>query len=205
MKKYSAQYVPVPGEIKYGDKYINKVFKLTDYYKDGKGKYETCGDYLVETRKPHQTGTRTFSGRDEYKSKVQLFLCSRDIQVGDKVLDEDYCEWIVVESDLKNLNPLTKVIGQISPQATWVKAGDEFDEDEVRLMKAIKVKYSTRAHGGEDTIILGSEDSYSEDELQESLEYWCERPNQFGIQSAKGVGDIFINHIEIKGPCGHFH
>lgn len=70
----------------------------------------------------------------------KLFLCSRDIKM------EDTVSWLVdgkVKSDVLSTqewidfakeSDCFKIIGEISPDATWVKEGDKFDENEVQIM-----------------------------------------------------------------------
>lgn len=78
---------------------------------------------------------------------VKLFLCSRDIQVGDKkciLPDSIYqfeCTRIrdgyvsFTRHTFGEYNMMVaecfKVIGEVSPDATWVKEGDEFEEEQV--------------------------------------------------------------------------
>jgi len=116
MKKYFVKYLPVEGEI-----------NPNDWMIDSYGNIFKCkskeGNKIL--------GTAYLTYVEGEPRKVKLFLCSRDIQVGDKVLDEEFCDWIVEENDLKNLSLLTKVIGEISKDAIWVKEGDEFNEDEI--------------------------------------------------------------------------
>lgn len=122
---YFTKYLPVEGEIKKGDKLIDNrmpnigiVEALTD--NEGKRLYE--------------------NGSVKYK----LFLCSRDIQVDDKVMC-NYVggkerEWTVVAKADKSRSNIHikaalqlkayKVIGEISSDATWVKEGDEFEEEQ---------------------------------------------------------------------------
>lgn len=91
-----------------------------------------------------------------YKAKLidgKLILTSTDIHVGDKVQEwygnKLYREYIVdeiyqdkdsegtIHTMIKGGNEAVdskncfKVVGEISPEATWVREGDEFDEDEV--------------------------------------------------------------------------
>lgn len=66
--------------------------------------------------------------------RVKLFLCSRDIQVGDKVKSPVYEEDLVAKShELLNgaYHNCFKVIGEISLDAVWVTEGMEFEEDDV--------------------------------------------------------------------------
>lgn len=105
MKQYFAKYLPVEGEIKELDKF------------------------------------NSVSGELPGSQHVRLFLCSRDIQVKDLKPREDVFyddkgmthevtqSWI----DGRTTFPHTwfKVIGEISPEAIWVKEGDEFSKEEV--------------------------------------------------------------------------
>jgi hypothetical protein len=134
MKKYFAKYLPVEGEPKPGD------------YVDDPDLKEIV--QIVEILE---------GGVTEGTKVVKLFLCSTDIQVGDKArsimkLEEDFeissieigsgenhypaemIVWNKLDQQTSLWRPLTnvfKVVGPISPQALWVKEGDEFDEDEV--------------------------------------------------------------------------
>lgn len=129
MKTHFAKYLPVEGEIKEGDYWQHPkgpVFPWTEAYARG----------------PISTGLM---------KKVKLFLCSRDIKVGDgiktkckeewldaKVLElppeySDYANYRIVCGSMESysLGMYTiKIIGEISPEATWVKEGDQFDEGE---------------------------------------------------------------------------
>lgn len=58
-------------------------------------------------------GVHWINNHTDWK-KVKLLLCSRDITLDDCVI---------------------KVIGEISPDAIWVKEGDEFEEDEVNIIQ----------------------------------------------------------------------
>ncbi len=77
MKTYFCKFLPVEGEIKEDDRYR---VKGTDKVLIANKHFKEIDQSLLE--------------------KVKLFLCSRDIQVGDKVLDEEFCEWTVLESDM---------------------------------------------------------------------------------------------------------
>jgi hypothetical protein len=112
MKQYFAKYLPVEGEIKEGDIVIGM-----DGIFEYKGKMN-----LPDVQLP---------------KKVKLFLCSRNIQVGDKVLDIRTNTWKEVNNscgvELYKQKPNDiqfKVIGEISPNAKWVKEGDEFEEND---------------------------------------------------------------------------
>ena len=151
MKQYFAKCLPVEGEIKEGDTYWNPRRKI--YQKAEKGDdFDTLNtEYKTQGQKAYQ--------------KVKLFLCSRDIQVGDRIYSERSKQYYRVDGDepdtYHTLNPTGgwkcdmeekgkeissvgrlftsvakaesfKVIGEISPEAIWVKEGDEFNEEQVQ-------------------------------------------------------------------------
>ena len=118
---------------------------------------------------------------------VKLFLCSRYIQVGDKVIGKlaavfNYEELVVEElyedgamlgkpseKYLAPSNDFFKVIGEISPEATWVKEGGEFDEKDLAIC-------------------------------------WDRTFLPLNTIFDVGKGEIkFDKIIAVKSPCGHFH
>lgn len=121
MKKYFTKYIPVEGEMQVGD--IVHDTNIDDYYPYGM--YLDAG---IEIKK----GLR----------RVKLFLCSRDIQVGDNVKyqGEDWEVPITVSDHIRLIKwikggdeTIFKVIGEISPDNVWVTEGMEFDEDQIQL------------------------------------------------------------------------
>lgn len=135
MKPYFAKYLPVDGEVKDGDIVLIQ------------GRF-------VESR----TGPYT----KKFTQKYHLFLCTKVIKTGDKVFtpslekgvvtgwDEDYKCWTFSTSSHNMAKPgvLFKAIGPISPDAEWVKEGDEFEESEVDLTGTIfyRDKYGLSRH-----------------------------------------------------------
>jgi len=138
MKPYFAKYLPVEGEIKSKEKFMwmdNNSLDVADI----------------------ELTPSIFKNQKELNLKpVKLFLCSRDVKVGDTVYKEPPFNteyelkkqfvgmlW-VTDLDLENPNPTIvskeplkgyyKVIGEISPNAKWVKEGDEFDNKELALI-----------------------------------------------------------------------
>ena len=174
MKKYFAKYLPVEGEIKEGDK--------------AKEKY-SINPKIVNVIAVNVDGLVNCEGQDlwyapEALQKVKLFLCSRDIAVGDKVYEEladgtygEEFEWTEEINKYNSTDCVFKVIGEISPEATWVKEGDEFDEDELGIKE----------------IDINNEDIWTEWDFQDKG--WEENLK-------KGLVSILV---QIKGPCGHFH
>ncbi len=131
MKKF-AKYIPVDGEIQEGDIGLDP-FGLPYHCKDGKMLDEDESTYYL---------LKDYS--DKFR-KVKLMLCSREVKVGDKMRMTDNpfleVEW-TEKLDFSKSNTFTgtdpdafKVIGEISPDALeYVKEGDEFDEDVVRIL-----------------------------------------------------------------------
>jgi hypothetical protein len=144
MKLYFCKYLPINDEIKEvnGTKIINlnnnKVFT-----------------YLSNSWRSSSHATsieKSYLNSGAYKL-LKLFLCSRNIQIGDKLKrwDGDSEELIELEFSnhtwlkmypektkedyieyLKKANTnCFKVIGEISPDATWIKENDEFDLEEL--------------------------------------------------------------------------
>lgn len=181
-KKYFAKYLPAEGEIKKGS-----VAQGDDLF------------YRIESIDKGKRLVRSTKGQSLFINKlklVELFLCARDIKAGDivyvpvyktygKVYDnyrESKTEVEVFGKFYPEVFPkkdLVKPIGKISPEATWVKNGDEFDEDDWKWFgpmdhfdsdpcivdKVLNKKLNTRFDGGLDGSYL----------------------------------------IIIKGPCTHFH
>lgn len=123
---YFAKWISVEGEIKEEDYF--KTEGHEEVLKRGSGKQRIAGSY------------------DAKQYKVKLFLCSTDIQVSDKDVHIPYgvVSKIHDEADLKvakafkglGLQEAFKVIGEISPEASWVKEGDKLSEDDIRYWVA---------------------------------------------------------------------
>ena len=114
MKQYFCKYIPVEGVRKEGDCVKHKVsgnIGIITKILDVGGKYE-----------------------DEEIEKVELFLCSRDVSLHEECwLDNEKVIPNQLHVDLRD--KCYKVIGSISPEATWVDEDDEFDEDEVTVQQ----------------------------------------------------------------------
>lgn len=183
MKKYFAKYLPIEGVINKGD----KVLVVGKYIQTCEGLHDFDG---IQIDWNPEIGFATVA--KSQSQKVQLFLCSRDIQVGDNVRAEypstlSHDVKVTKESEFTTVphwtveggyeyakNATFKVIGPISLEATWVKKGDEFEEDEVK-------------------------------------KYW--QPGGFGSETWNLVDVSILSYLlpdaailyKIKGPCGHFH
>jgi hypothetical protein len=113
MSKYFAKYLPVGGEIKEGNTSLKNGIRFFHH---------------------RVSQSDTFEGHQ----KVKLFLCSRDIQVGDEMTPIfGGNTFTVTEKSLIAIitsETSAKVIGEISPGATWVKEGDEFERNDFRVL-----------------------------------------------------------------------
>jgi response regulator RpfG family c-di-GMP phosphodiesterase len=128
MSNYFAKYLPVEGEIKKGDHFLyDKVVYLAT--NDG------SDNVTVESEE-------WYHNRRQSK-KVKLFLCSKDIQIGDittrfpDILKTPDGNITITEENFNDLKycALFKVIGEISPDAIWVKEGDNFVEEQIELRR----------------------------------------------------------------------
>lgn len=115
------------------------------------------------------------------KGVFKPYLCSRDIQVGDKVVALSGNNELIhsIVTDTHKLIETYKVIGEISPDAKWVKEGDEFDEDQVR-----RENLTSNPFGEADRYIKPLNDA----------------PKNLGVRNEYG----YITHnsyIKVKCPC----
>lgn len=121
--KYFTKYLPVTGEVKEGDTFFFKNSTLPH-----------IKNSLLEIKYP-------LSRDDDPKILVKLFLCSRDIQIGDKFDQlpgingityecKEKTEEFIIDNEGKSrtINSCFKIIGKISSGAKWVKEGDIFEE-----------------------------------------------------------------------------
>jgi len=122
MKKYFTAYLPTEGEIKEGDMTIGVRGHIAPAI--------TPKDYN-NIYVPYWDGRKL----------VKLFLCSRDIKHGDKYHDYAGSPVFTHDEDDPMLDKdCFKIIGEISPNATWVKEGDEFDEEDLDKMSLEGIK-----------------------------------------------------------------
>src|ERR1700749_1470830 len=108
MKSYFAKYFPVEGEIKWNDAKDEPLF----YYDLNNQSYLCKGHRMpnLEVKCTLSSGTIFYEGHARFK-KAKLFLCSRDIQVGEKMqsyvpvgeppyeIDEGICIEYISEDD----------------------------------------------------------------------------------------------------------
>lgn len=129
-KDYFVKYLLVDGEIKKGDYFVN----LNDDETYGEVEKLTIDDF---------SDYADCDWTDNCK-KVELFLCSRLLKSGDKVMVEsdknitrtiDHFEailpsgvFVFTDGTFAHTSQVFKVLGRVSPNAIWVNEGDEFDE-----------------------------------------------------------------------------
>lgn len=174
---YFVKWLPVEGEIRSGDKFtwdkeIHTAASIPEESMWGPSVLTINGRNLVINKED---------------KKVKMFLCSRDIQVGDKIYSKNYQQEGIVSEFKDNSNELFwlqgeelignaiprhhidnwgKVIGEISPDAVpFLEEGQELGEEQVR-------------NKGEKLMI-----------------------NPF----AKMPVNVFMDIYEVKCPWGHFH
>lgn len=187
MKQYFAKFLPVEGKPKEGDWIIDSHSEPNLTY------FGTIYTHLIGEE------LNFYKAQNEYYPgvKVELFLCSKDIQVGDKVFHERGWIGTVIETDYNDqpevevtwegnekntaasrtsLKYLTKKIGHISIDANWVKNGDEFDEDDFQWITD---------DGDADKISITELRGYA---IHDDV------PFKFPT-----------GEYAIKGPCAHFH
>jgi hypothetical protein len=135
-KPYFAKFIPIDGQVKEGDMY-----QLLSVGLRGMEGYPKWGNPKKFVGDNHDKLSRlTPPG---HIRKVKLFLCSRDIQVGDNVKERlttgEWMDWHVYnENDLDYDNQI-KILGEISPNATWVGEDRMFTAEEVRFVHRSKV------------------------------------------------------------------
>lgn len=138
MIKYFAKYCPVKGKGK---------IKEGDLVMEPNGVVYRVGGLGMDTGFTllnHLDGS--FYDMSDLFTKVKLFLCSRNIKVGDNVFNPKTNQYEDVVSfnpeigcisyNSTTLNEVEisksfKIIGEISPDNTWVKENDQFDEEDV--------------------------------------------------------------------------
>jgi len=182
MKKYIVMFLPVKGEIGIGNHFLSAWRKEYKFYWYPKVTSMTDTHYIWDNQPYH---------KDDAISKVELFVCTHDIQVGDEFYfkreldvhiavagDHDSRYWIQADNkELYSKDHCFKVVGKPSPEAIWINPGDKFDEDEVKLGigKMNKEKFL-----------------FAQFDNDVERKYWF--PN-----------NGWELYLQIKGPCGRFH
>jgi len=121
-KLYFAKFLPVEGTVGKDDWFLDGsvYFKAFAYnFKDSEG-----NQVLNIPNEPMENFT-----------KVELFICSKEINEGDEVLDPETGDKFKIKSWEKHANEhYLKIIGKLSPDAIWVRNGDEFNEEELQMI-----------------------------------------------------------------------
>ncbi len=182
LKEYFTKLLPTDGKIKDGELYLQ---------------------YLEGVGFPNEIRRYNGGALDCRDKPIRLFLCSKKIQVGDKIkfqLVPNKSPWkdgevLWVEADMTEIRLDSettvvttadhfcfKIIGEISPSAiSFVKGSQKFYDSEINIYLMDK-KVPMEARG-----------PFTIDEIDIFKEQVESRPDRF----------YFL--VEIKGPCGHFH
>lgn len=123
----------------------------------------------------------TLHSEEESEAVDKLFLCTEEeIRVGDIVKERTvnglWIDWeIHTLNDIDLFNQL-KVVGEITPDALWLKDGDVISEEDVQFIpEPLCPKCNAICNDG-----------------------FCPEEGNCYIRQARTV-------VLIKGPCGHFH
>lgn len=176
-KKYFVKYLPVEGEIKAGDMVLKP--PIPHLGMDNPYIEEVDGCELEILADSKRAGHSLIKG----SKLAKLFLCSRDIQVGDEIIYEVTGAKFKWDGNMPQRPEDFKVIGEISKDALgYVKEGDEFDDQDVKFM----IKYYWAFSG--DTPKIESV----------SCEEW--------VKTVITTHDTVDKWITIKcSTCSHFH
>lgn len=163
MKPYFVKLLPVDEKIKMGDKALdksdNRIITVTSIYDDT----DMDGNDI------------TMIGDDESTSsvcvKLKFFLCKNDIQEIEDEVGYSINEILFSKRNLAN------IIGPISPDAIWIKEGDEFDEDDVEEW------WYWLPWGG----------------------FYRKKKDNMDMSWIRGQGLECTSYFKLKGHCGHFH
>lgn len=188
MSKYFAKYLPVEGDV--------RSIKFIQYQDKIWGKHNISSNFpdklFIIPIGGEGIGTSAFIS--ECKG-VEMFLCSRDIKVGDKVINPDTLieeeltqeiwDYFHATQSMWKSQPYFKVVGKISPDALpYVKECQEFDEDQI-----MGVWYEP--YDGDDYIPIKD---FADFVRKQNLK----RREGYKIKTKDCL-------YAIKGPCGHFH
>lgn len=204
MKKYYTKYLPVKERLNAGDFYqISDVDKNVSIYQCVRIENDRVyyGDYESEL-----IGHKSMTS-DNIKNcqKVKLFFCEYTIEIGDKCFYQSkktpkwngFCKIIEKANQFNNdyyaielgdtrtgayYSELIKVISEVSPEAIWVKDGDEFIDNDI--------KYGTYRKFDKNCSVLECPKD----------EWFLSKEEEYALN----IND-WHKCILIKGSCGHFH
>lgn len=212
--KYFTKYLPVEGEIKEGDRF------LSAWRKEHKFFWYPRADSITDT---HYIWEGTPYLKSDVLSRVKLFLCSRDIQVGDDFTQKGIdismptvrmtCtmvdkEW-VQDDEEHHYVPATvyKIIGEISPEVTWVTEGSKFEEGDIEIMYGLEFTIKGGRGRATPPEIFTFKGKPTDDDAEDRASLWSrEFGNWDSIRIDWDVEKSFISHVKIKcSQCKHFH
>ncbi len=144
---YFIKFIPQDGDLQIGDKIVSGNIALKEGWNWGFHDIETPEDlkHFTELKQLMERATSVMTRVSTVMTKkVKPFLCSMDIKEGDTAYDleqplsEFYVDkkrlhQIQNDEDFKGMKPY-KILGEVSPAATWIKNGDKFVFGEVKML-----------------------------------------------------------------------
>jgi hypothetical protein len=145
-KRYFTKYIPNGGDMKPGSKVlvdkVNRNYSLgvhtVQEWRDMNHPLKCVEDssqYILLQPDLVPSNTTEFCNK-KYVKEVSLHLCTQDLKPGDQVTQDGvvFKTWTERHEEHKStFITFFKVIGEISPEAVWVKEGDELDEKELQV------------------------------------------------------------------------
>lgn len=116
---------------------------------------------------------------------------------------------LMSRDDIEASEPKVTKMGEISKHAKWVKSGDEFDEDEIRLTYLAEIKKTYT--NGETTHWLEFTSPPTNDDIEEQAKYWAEHIDGCGWNNGykiywPTVDELELGPIKVKcDKCNTFH
>jgi len=104
-----------------------------------------------------------------------------------------------------SINNWGKIVKEVSPEATYVEEGQEFNDSDLNILKAVTVKCVSRSNKSEHEVVIGNDENYYEGIIKDVLEDWIDKPEQYGLSIIEHSEEPHVHIIKVKGPCGHFH
>lgn len=130
-----AKYLTVEGEI-----------KINDFYIDRNGLIKRHIDYDKTYEKNDLMKRLYHKAVNKWGKKIKLFLCSNNIQIGDLVFipDQEEAGNVIDFNDLCywQSKKSYKMIGEISPNATWIKEGDKISIFDLNPLATAAVEHN---------------------------------------------------------------
>jgi hypothetical protein len=193
-KKYFCKYLPVSGEIKEGDTFWNP----------------STSEHLSASKEMLSWNYPT----PNIWKKVKLFLCSKDIQVGDNI----DCEYSVDRVHFHKVGEIARDAGDWGWELRIEEPNPSQPLKSRLFTEFIPKDYAFKVIGEISSDALGyitEGAEFDEEQIKRDIlikdtfdnDYTHYHPKGDEAFIIKGSTEEFIKEypIKIKGPCGHFH